>query len=115
LRCVGGRRLDQSRYRGLDLQGAHHTITIRFAGTTFPARATLDVEPVILLARQRKQGLVKGPLDCPQGLLTRLLFFGALLLFDQSFDASLHGLKCSNQGGVALILNDSIAGTGGEV
>jgi hypothetical protein len=58
---------------------------------------------------------VKGSLDCPQGLLTRLLFFGALLLFDQSFDVSLYGLECRDQGGVALILNDSIAGTGGEV
>ena len=59
-------------------------VTIRLAGAAFPARATLNVEPVILLARQREQGLVKGPLDRAQGLLARLLLFGALLLFDQA-------------------------------
>ena len=79
---VGGRRLDQPWYRGLDLRGADRTVTIRSAGTTLPVRAILDVEPVILFARQRKQSLVKSPLDCPQGLLTSLLFFGALLQLD---------------------------------
>ena len=44
-----------------------------------------------------------------------LLFFGALLLFDQSFDVSFHGLECRDQGGKALILDDTTAGAGGEI
>ena len=58
----------------------------------------------------------KASLDCSQGLLARLLFFGTLLLFDQSFNVGTpNGPSGWQQGGIALILNDSAAGAGGEI
>jgi hypothetical protein len=40
---------------------------------------SLDIEPIVLLARQRKHSLMKSSLNRSQGLLTRLLLFRALL------------------------------------
>ena len=55
------------------------------------------------------------PVDGFQGLLTRLLFFGALLLFDQGFEMGFQGLEGFDQGGVALIVDDATAGTGRQI
>ena len=77
--------------------------------------AALDVEPVVLLARKREHRLVKGPLDGFQRLLTGLLFFGALLLFDQALEMRFQGLECGDQGSVALIVDDATASTGRQI
>ena len=115
LLCVTRDRLNNPGYRRIGIRGRYRIVFIRFARTALPVRVSLDVEPIIFLARQRKHGLMKGSLNGSQGLLTRPLLFGALLVFDQFLDVSLHWLKRRNESGVAFILNDSTARTGGQV
>src|SRR6185295_14680695 len=113
LRGLRGHSFDHAGYRRLEPRITSRTVTIRFASAALPAGAALNVEPIVFLARECKQGLMKGALDRPQRFLTRLFFFGALLFFDEFLDLSLQGLEGCDQSGIALVLNDSTAGAGG--